>query len=81
MLEDSVLYVNQVLVRLVSMLLMSLPSPKFLTDLQGLDLLPKKIVITIPFVFGKIARLLLVRVAELASALCNCVLHCFLTKC
>ena len=72
--EDSVLYVDNVLVRLVSILLMSLPLPKFLADLQELYLLPENTAITIPFVFGRIAHLLHVRVAELASARCNCVL-------
>ena len=45
---------------------------------QELDLLPEKTSITVPFVFGQIARLLHVRVAELATARCNCVLHCVL---
>ena len=39
MLEDSVLYVSGILARHVSVLLMSLPFPKFLADLQMLDLL------------------------------------------
>ena len=48
--------------------------------LQELDLLPEKIALTVPFVYGKIAHLLRVRVAELASARCNCVLRYFLPK-
>ena len=46
--EGSVLGVNHVLVRLVSILLLSLPSPKFLADLQLLHLLPEKMAIAIP---------------------------------
>ena len=42
-LEDSVLYVNHALVRLVSILLMSLPLSDSLADLQELDLLAAKI--------------------------------------
>ena len=52
MLENSVLYVNRVRAHLVSILLMSLPFPKCL---------PERIAITVPFVFGKMARLLDVR--------------------
>ena len=59
---------------------MSLPLPKFLCHFQGLDLLPGRIAMTVPNVFGKIAHLLLVLVAELATARCNCVLHDFLSK-
>ena len=65
--EDSVLYGSRLLVRLVSILLMSLSVTKKIADFQELDLLP--------FVFGKIARLLDVRVAKLASARCNRVLR------
>ena len=46
--EGSVLGVNHALVRLISILLLSLPSPKFLADLQQLDLLPEKMAIAIP---------------------------------
>ena len=74
------LHVNHVLVRLASILLSLLPFSKFLADFQELDLLPERIATTIPSVLGKIARLLHVRVAELASARCNCVLHYFLSK-
>ena len=54
---------------------MLLPLPKLLAVSHEPDLLPKRIAITIPFVFGKIAHLLRVRSAKLASARCNCVLH------
>ena len=80
LLEDSVLYVSRVLVRLVSILLISLPLPKFLADLEELDLLLEKIVITTPFVLRKIAHLLHVRVAELASAHHRCALRDSLPK-
>ena len=78
--EDSVLYVIHVLIRLASILLLSLPLPKFLADLQELDLLPERIAVKNVFVFGKIVHLLHVRVAGLASARCNCVLRCFLPQ-
>ena len=62
MLEDSVLNGSRTLDRLVSILLMSLSvTQKKRADIQELDLLP--------FVFGKIAHLLDVLVAKLASAL------------
>ena len=64
-----------VLVCLASILLSSLPLPKFLVDPQELDLLPERISITVPSVFEKIAHLLLVRVAELASAHYDCAPH------
>ena len=76
---DFVLYINHVLVRLVSILLLSLPLPKILFDLQELDWFPERIEITVPCVLGKVAHQLHVRVAELASARCGCVLLC-LTK-
>ena len=71
-LEDSVLYASRTLAHLAFILLMSLPLPKFLADLQELDLLPEKISITVPSVFEEIAHLLHVRAVELASAHCNC---------
>ena len=77
---DSALPVNHVLVRLVSILLMSLPLPTFLADLQELHLIPEKIAKTVPFLFGKIAHLLHVQVDELAPARCTCVLRYFLPK-
>ena len=60
------------------MMLLTLPS--FLADFEELDSSPEKIATTDPFVLVNIARLLLVRVTELASARCDCVLHCFLPK-
>ena len=78
--EDCVLYVNRSLVRLVSMLLVSLPLPTILADHQELDLLPEKIAVTVPCVFWKIAHLLHVRVAELVLARCDCVLRYFFVK-
>ena len=60
-----------VLARLVSTLQMSLPLPSFLADFQELNLPLEKIAIAYPFVFVKIERLLLVRVAEL----CICTWH------
>ena len=79
--EDSVRYVNHVLVCLVSTLLVSLPLPKCLADLQELDLLLERIAITVTICVGvKIAHLLRVRVAELAPARCNGVLHYFLPQ-
>ena len=78
MLVDSILYVSRKLVRRVSIILMSLPWPGFLTDFQVPDLLREKFAITVPFVFGEIAHLLHVRVAKLASARCNSVLRYFL---
>ena len=80
MIEVSVVFVTHVLVRLASILLMSLPLPKFLTDLQELDLLPERSAVTSVFAFGKIAHLLHVRVTGLASARCNCVLRYFLPQ-
>ena len=59
---------------------MSLPLPSVDADSPELDLPRKNIAITEPFVFVKIAHLLLVRVAELASARCNCAHHYFLPK-
>ena len=59
--EDSALHVNHVLVRLVSILILS----------QELDLLPEKIAIIGPSVSKKIAHLLYVRAVELASARLN----------
>ena len=66
--EDQVQFVNRILARIVSILLLSLPLPKFLADLQELPFLAEKLAITVPFVSGKIAHLLHVRVTELASA-------------
>ena len=80
MLEDSVPYVSRVLARLISIPLMSLPLPFFFAEFQELDLHLKKIAMIVPSVFVNIARLLLVRVAELVSTRCNCVLYCFLPK-
>ena len=37
--EDSALHINHELARFASVLLLSLPSPNFLSDLQELDLL------------------------------------------
>ena len=79
-LEDSVLYVRRILARLVSILLMSLPLPVVLADLQEIDLLPEKIAITAPFVFRKIAHLLHVRHVEIASVHVYRVPRCFLQK-
>ena len=56
-LENSVLHVSRTLVRLVSILLMSLPLPKCLADLRELDLHPEKNARTGPFVLDKIAHL------------------------
>ena len=80
MVVDSALYVSFILAHLVSILQMSLPLPKFLADLQELDLLPEKIARTIPSVFGEIAHLHHVRSVELASAIYNCAPHSFLPK-
>ena len=75
MLEDSVLNVSRVLAHLASVVLMLIPLPKFLADLQDLDWLPEKIAITVPSVFEKIAHLLLVRAVELVSTHDNCALR------
>ena len=69
--EDSVRYVKHVLVRLISILLMLLPLPKFLADLQELDLFRENIAIMVPSVLTNIAHLLHVRAVELASARWN----------
>ena len=74
--ENWVLYVNHVLVRLSSILLLSLPLPKFLADFQELDLLPERSRDNSSLCLWK-NRASHVRVAELASARCNCVIHCF----
>ena len=67
-LEDSIRCVCPIIGNLASILPMLLPFPI-------LRLLPLKTEITVPFVFRKIFYLLHVRVAELASARCNCVLR------
>ena len=48
--------------------------------LQEVDLIPRKIEITIVSVFGKIAHLLSCAALELASAHYFCAPHCFLPK-
>ena len=73
--EDSVRNVNHELVRIVSFILMSLVLPNFTSEFEEFYLPPEKIAMTVPFVFGKVAHLLHVRVAELASEHCNCVLR------
>ena len=78
-LGDSILYGSRILVQLVFVLLMmSLLLPKCLAHRPELDLLPDKIAMTSPVVFGKIAHLLRVRFAELAKR-CNVVY--FATPC
>ena len=78
--EGPVLYVSRELAHPVSMLLVLTPLPNVPADLQGLDLLPEKIEISVPSVFEKIAHLLLVRVVELASAPRSSPLHYVLPK-
>ena len=70
--EDSFLYVNRVLAHVASTLLMSLPLPNCLADLQELDLLPEKIVMELSSVLEKIALLLHVRAVELFFKPKNC---------
>ena len=81
MLVDWVKYVNRILARLVHHTFDVTFVTKFFSDFQAFDLLPERISTTIPSFFVKVAHLLLVRDGELASARCNCVLHCVLPKC
>ena len=72
--------INHVLVRLASILLLEFPLPKFLASFQELDLLPERIAITIPYVFGQSRICSMFELPKLASARCKRVLHYFLPK-
>ena len=78
-LDDSVLYGSSIPAQLASILLMLLPLPYFLVNLQELDLRAENIEITIPSVFEKVAHLLHFRAVELASTRYDKALHYFLT--
>ena len=71
--EDSTRYVNMYLVNSPPYFYCHFRCQNLLVDLQDIDFLPEKIAITAPLVFGKIAHLVHVRVADLASARYKCV--------